>query len=167
MGTDTSPSGWNPSCGEVRSPTPPLFGRSCDEFLGVVLEHVVDLVEQVVDFGLQALALLGRLLRALYEYFVGGIKTNISLFRRILMDPDFRAGNLDTGFLDRLLAKPSNETDPRRPIVAAIGAAIFASLEPKATLPGANGAAQMNGNAAPPPASNWRRAARVEAVREG
>ena len=35
---------------------------------------------------------IDRLLRALYEYFVGGIKTNISLFRRILKDPEFRAG---------------------------------------------------------------------------
>jgi hypothetical protein len=73
---------------------------------------------------------------------------------------------LDTGFLDRLLAKPGNETDPRRPIVAAIGAAIFASMEPKATLRAANGGASMNGNNALPPASNWRRVARAEAVRE-
>ena len=51
-----------------------------------------------------------RLERALYEYFVGGIKTNISLFRRILKDPDFRAGNIDTGFLERLLATKATET---------------------------------------------------------
>ncbi|MGZ4825518.1 MAG: hypothetical protein ACXVZT_12930, partial [Terriglobales bacterium] len=63
------------------------------------------------------------------------------------------------------LAKPSNETDPRRPIVAAIGAAIFATMEPKATLTGANGATAMNGKTAPPPVSNWHRAARAEAVR--
>ena len=76
----------------------------------------------------------------MYEYFVGGIKTNISLFRRILKDPDFQAGNIDTGFLDRLLTKPSNETDERRPIIAAMGAAIFATMEPKATLANGNGA---------------------------
>ena len=46
---------------------------------------------------------IGRLRRALNEYFVGGIETNISLFRRILTDPDFRAAKMDTGFLDRLL----------------------------------------------------------------
>jgi acetyl-CoA carboxylase biotin carboxylase subunit len=107
-------------------------------------------------------------LRALYEYFVGGIKTNTSLFRRILKDPDFRAGNIDTGFLDRLLTKPSNETDVRRPIVAAIGAAIFATTDPKATLPGGPGpGASVNGNGGgPAPISNWRRTARAEILRE-
>jgi acetyl-CoA carboxylase, biotin carboxylase subunit len=111
---------------------------------------------------------IDRLLRALYEYFVGGIKTNVSLFRRILKDPDFRAGKLDTGFLDRLLTKPGNETDVRRPIIAAIGAAIFASTEPKATLPGGSTTSMpTNGNTAvPEPISNWRRAARAEAVGE-
>jgi len=109
---------------------------------------------------------IDRLLRALYEYFVGGIKTNVSLFRRILKDPDFRAGNIDTGFLDRLLTKPSNETDVRRPIIAAIGAAIFASTEPKATLPnGTTTSMTTNGNAASTAQiSSWRRTARAEAV---
>ena len=160
-----------PSPGQITrliSPSGPGIRRDSGMYEGWNVPIEYDpLLAKLVGYGEDREQAINRLLRALYEYFVGGIKTNISLFRRILMDPDFRAGNLDTGFLDRLLAKPSNETDPRRPIVAAIGAAIFASLEPKATLPGANGAAQVNGNAAPPPASNWRRAARVEAVREG
>ena len=48
---------------------------------------------------------------------MGGIKTNISLFRRILSDPDFRAAKLDTGFLDRLLAqkRPAAELIPTQP----------------------------------------------------
>jgi biotin carboxylase len=33
---------------------------------------------------------------------VEGIKTSIPLQRRIMMDPDFIAGKLDTHFLDRL-----------------------------------------------------------------
>jgi acetyl-CoA carboxylase, biotin carboxylase subunit len=160
-----------PSPGQITrliSPSGPGIRRDSGMYEGWNVPIEYDpLLAKLVGYGEDREQAINRLLRALYEYFVGGIKTNISLFRRILMDPDFRAGNLDTGFLDRLLAKPSNETDPRRPIVAAIGAAIFASLEPKATLPGANGAAQVNGNTAPPPASNWRRAARVEAVREG
>jgi acetyl-CoA carboxylase, biotin carboxylase subunit len=44
-----------------------------------------------------------RMLRALSEYHVGGIKSNIPLFRAILNDPSFRAGDLDTAYLDRLL----------------------------------------------------------------
>jgi acetyl-CoA carboxylase biotin carboxylase subunit len=44
-----------------------------------------------------------RMLRALNEYHVGGIKSNIGLFRAILNDPAFRAGDLHTGYLDHLL----------------------------------------------------------------
>ncbi len=73
------------------------------------------LLAKLVGYGETRDEAINRLLRALYEYFVGGIKTNISLFRRILKDPDFRAGKIDTGFLERLLAKPAVETDERRP----------------------------------------------------
>ena len=159
-----------PSPGQITrliSPSGPGIRRDSGMYEGWNVPIEYDpLLAKLVGYGEDRDQAINRLLRALYEYFVGGIKTNISLFRRILQDPDFRAGNLDTGFLDRLLAKPSNETDPRRPIVAAIGAAIFATMEPKATLPAANGGASMNGNCVRPPASNWRRAARAEAVRE-
>ena len=37
-----------------------------------------------------------RLVRALHEYFVGGIKTNISLFRRILQRSGLRGGTIST-----------------------------------------------------------------------
>src|SRR5437879_11506917 len=66
------------------------------------------LLAKLIGYGATRDEAISRLLRALYEYFVGGIKTNISLFRRILSDPEFCAGNLDTGFLDRLLAKPAS-----------------------------------------------------------
>jgi len=100
--------------------------------------------------------------------FVAGIKTNISLFRRILRDDDFRAGKLDTGYLDRLLAKAapagasaardSQSTKLER--IAAIASGMFAVLEPSA--PGSkNGSA---GEAGPVP-SNWKQKGRAEALR--
>ena len=160
-----------PSPGQITrliSPSGPGIRRDSGMYEGWTVPIEYDpLLAKLVGYGENREQAINRLLRALYEYFVGGIKTNISLFRRILKDPDFRAGNLDTGFLDRLLTKPSNETDVRRPIMAAVGAAIFATMEPKATLPGANGAVSGNGNTASPPApSNWRRTARAEALRE-
>ncbi len=53
-----------------------------------------------------------RMLRALSEYHVGGIKSNIGLFRAILNDPAFRAGDLHTGYLDALL-KTDLELNPQ------------------------------------------------------
>jgi len=160
-----------PSPGQITrliSPSGPGIRRDSGMYEGWTVPIEYDpLLAKLVGYGEDREQAINRLLRALYEYFVGGIKTNTSLFRRILKDPDFRAGNIDTGFLDRLLTKPSNETDPRRPIVAAIGAAIFASSEPQASLPGATAAMPTNGKTAPPlPASGWKRMGREEAVRE-
>jgi acetyl-CoA carboxylase biotin carboxylase subunit len=160
-----------PSPGQITrliSPSGPGIRRDSGMYEGWNVPIEYDpLLAKLVGYGEDREQAINRLLRALYEYFVGGIKTNTSLFRRILKDPDFRAGNLDTGFLDRLLAKPNNETDERRPIMAAAGAAIFATMDPKATLPDTAGAMPTNGNSvAAPPASNWRRTARVGAVGE-
>jgi len=161
-----------PSPGQITrliSPSGPGIRRDSGMYEGWTVPIEYDpLLAKLVGYGENREQAIHRLLRALYEYFVGGIKTNISLFRRILKDPDFQAGNIDTGFLDRLLLKPSNETDVRRPIIAAVGAAIFASTDPQATLPGAAATAPMNGNASqPPPVSGWKRVARSEALREG
>ena len=160
-----------PSPGQITrliSPSGPGIRRDSGMYEGWTVPIEYDpLLAKLVGYGEDREQAINRLLRALYEYFVGGIKTNVSLFRRILKDPDFRAGNIDTGFLDRLLTKPSNETDVRRPIIAAIGAAIFATTEPQTTLPGATLAVPVNGSPPPPePASNWRRTARADAVRE-
>jgi len=44
---------------------------------------------------------LARMRGALGETVVEGIKTNIPLHRRIMDDPDFLAGRLDTRFMER------------------------------------------------------------------
>ncbi|MGC1501017.1 MAG: acetyl-CoA carboxylase biotin carboxylase subunit, partial [Terriglobales bacterium] len=101
--------------------------------------------------------------RALYEYFVAGIKTNISLFQRILRDADFQAGRLDTGFLDRLLVKADPPEPARVPEsrIAAIAAGMFAVLDPASSSSGAR-----NERPAPAPAtSNWKEKGRAEALR--
>ncbi len=56
-------------------------------------------------------AAVARLARAIDEYYISGIKTNLSLFRRLAGHPDFQAGRLDTGFLDRWMAAPQPPSD--------------------------------------------------------
>ncbi len=48
---------------------------------------------------------ISRMRRSLDVTVVEGIRTNIPLHRRILRDPEFIRGNLDTGYLDRLLER--------------------------------------------------------------
>jgi len=110
-------------------------------------------------------AAIARMRRALDEYFVSGIKTNLPLFRRILDHPDFIAAHIDTGFLDRLLMEkpgtPSAVTDSDLPAIAAVSAALFAANA--AQKNGTNGKANGSGKQAG--SSAWARAARSEGVR--
>ncbi|MGO9519648.1 MAG: acetyl-CoA carboxylase biotin carboxylase subunit [Candidatus Korobacteraceae bacterium] len=159
-----------PSPGQITrliSPSGPGIRRDSGMYEGWKVPIEYDpLLAKLIGYGETRDDAIDRLLRALYEYFVGGIKTNISLFRRILRDPDFRAGKLDTGFLDRLLAKPHQEADGQHPLMAAIGAAIFAATETNATFPATlGGPASGNGDSIVTP-SNWRRSARAESLRE-
>jgi acetyl-CoA carboxylase biotin carboxylase subunit len=126
------------------------------------------LLAKLIGYGSDREQAIARLQRALYEYFVGGIKTNISLFRRILRHPDFRAGNIDTGFLDRLLADknydltPDETSEANKARVAAIAAGLFAVLQPNATNGvSKNGTGQTNGT----DASKWKQVGRQEALR--
>jgi acetyl-CoA carboxylase, biotin carboxylase subunit len=121
------------------------------------------LLAKLIGYGTDREQAIARLTRALSEYFVGGIKTNIGLFRRILRDPDFRAAKLDTGFLDRMLKR--TEDDPanaKAAEVAVIAAGIFVALgstAPAERVPDA--AKQASGDRD----SKWKQASRREALR--
>jgi acetyl-CoA carboxylase biotin carboxylase subunit len=121
------------------------------------------LLAKLIGYGTDREQATSRLRRALNEYFVGGIKTNLSLFRRILNDEDFKAGRLDTGFLDRLLARPveTAATDGEAAKVAAIAAGLFAVLEP-VTSATSNGNTSMS--SVEHEASEWKKVARSEAL---
>ena len=69
---------------------------------------------------------IARMIRALGEYDVGGIHTNISFFRQILEAPDFREGHLHTGFIDEFLER---HRQPEPPCDLAAVAALTAALD--------------------------------------
>ena len=120
------------------------------------------LLAKLIGYGADRRQAIMRLERALYEYFVAGIKTNVSLFQRILRDPDFQAGKLDTGYLDRLLAKGNNAAPSQTPgpVIAALAAGLFSVLDP-AAAPGKNGSPAGTGTAP----SHWKQRGRSEALR--
>src|SRR3569623_2014959 len=88
----------------------------------VPLEYDPMLAKLIVWAGTREHA-MERMRRALSEYQVGGIRTNIPLFDVILREPAFRAGDLHTGYLDALLKKPGLFDQPPAPKLAAIAAA--------------------------------------------
>jgi acetyl-CoA carboxylase, biotin carboxylase subunit len=125
------------------------------------------LLAKLIGYGSDRAQAISRLTRALNEYFVGGIKTNISLFRRILLDPDFKAGKLDTGFLDRLLKIPLESAQGGDAGIAAIAAGLFAVLDSSTIAPTTSGVA-VDGHAPQPndsASSNWKRSGRLESLK--
>jgi acetyl-CoA carboxylase, biotin carboxylase subunit len=120
------------------------------------------LLSKLIGYGTDREQAVFRLTRALNEYFVGGIKTNISLFRRILGDENFRTARLDTGFLDRMLKRAEDTTtDAKAAEVAAIGAGMFALLGQTAQkMSGIHGDARPADKAE----SGWKKASRLEAL---
>jgi acetyl-CoA carboxylase biotin carboxylase subunit len=95
------------------------------------------LLGKLIAWGNSREETIARLRRALQEYTVGGIKTNVGLFRRILSEPDFLRGEIHTKWLDELLRRPlpgasSVDEIPRgRPAsdAAAIAAAIWRATQ--------------------------------------
>ncbi|HEY7305243.1 MAG TPA: acetyl-CoA carboxylase biotin carboxylase subunit [Bryobacteraceae bacterium] len=70
-----------------------------------------------------------RLRRAISEYRVLGIKTNLRLFEQLVADPDFRSGNLHTAFLDSFMKRRPASTPDGETIVAAVLAAAYAESQ--------------------------------------
>jgi len=158
-----------PSPGKITlllSPSGPGIRRDSGMYEGWTVPVDYDpLLAKLIGYGTDRTQAISRLTRALHEYFVGGIKTNISLFRRILTDTDFQAGNVDTGYLDRLLKTGPPHIRREDADVAAIAAGIFAVLDPASAVVG-NGSSSTTANTAANgnTAASWKRAARAEAL---
>jgi acetyl-CoA carboxylase biotin carboxylase subunit len=84
-----------------------------------------------------------RMIRALGEYEVGGIRTNLRFFRQILDDVEFRAGALHTGFIQEFFARMQRQVPPPELAeVTALVAALHASsrkAEPACAAPCGSG----------------------------
>jgi acetyl-CoA carboxylase biotin carboxylase subunit len=134
-------------------PGGPGIREDCGIYEGWVVPMDYDpMLSKLIAFAPTRDLAIARLLRALDEYVIGGIRTNLALFRCILSDPDFQAARIDTGYLDRLLAQAPPESQTQA-IVATAAAALFEATRPTAVPPAA------------PPSNAWKSAARSEALR--
>ncbi len=87
-----------------------------------------------------------RMRRAVLEYRVLGVKTNLGLFSPLMNDPAWVAGDLDTGFLDRFMQQRKKEKPNSEAFLSGMLAATHTALLQPVTVP-----QQMNGTA-----SAWR-----------
>jgi acetyl-CoA carboxylase, biotin carboxylase subunit len=103
------PEKFTPSAGKITSFHPPGgTGVRIDTAAyaeGVIPPYYDSLIAKLIVRGKDRDEAISRMARALEMFIIEGIYTTIPLHRKILADADFRAGNLDTTFIERFLAK--------------------------------------------------------------
>jgi len=106
------PEKFTPSAGKITTFHPPGgTGVRIDTAAyaeGVIPPYYDSLIAKLIVRGKDRNEAISRMSRALEMFIVEGIYTTIPLHRRILADPDFRAGNIDTTFIERFIAKNGN-----------------------------------------------------------
>jgi acetyl-CoA carboxylase biotin carboxylase subunit len=103
------PEKFTPSAGKITAFHPPGgTGVRVDTAAyaeGVIPPYYDSLIAKLIVRAKDRNEAVSRMSRALEMFMVEGVYTTIPLHRKILADPDFRAGNFDTGFIERFLKK--------------------------------------------------------------
>ncbi|HUJ39653.1 MAG TPA: acetyl-CoA carboxylase biotin carboxylase subunit [Candidatus Acidoferrales bacterium] len=156
-----------PSPGKIlsrRVPAGPGIRMDDGVYPGWVVPTDYDpLLGKLIAWGADRQEAIARLRRALEEYSISGIQTNIGLFRRILADAEYTRGEIYTRWLDEWLARTAAGAASAAPVPeSAETAAILAAALFHLSANGANGAAGAAGQ--PAEGSAWKREGRRAAV---
>jgi acetyl-CoA carboxylase, biotin carboxylase subunit len=96
---------FRPSPGIIKHITEPLgFGVRCDghAYEGYEIPiHYDPLITKLISWAPDRQQAINRMRRALYEYKITGIKTNIPFLERIIESDDFIKGKYDTNFIEK------------------------------------------------------------------
>jgi acetyl-CoA carboxylase biotin carboxylase subunit len=85
--------------------------------------HYDPLIAKVVTWGPDRGQAAARMRRAIQEYRIQGLKTNLRLFGDLLCDQEWMEGRLSTGFIDRFLARRQAAEIPKPPLSDALATA--------------------------------------------
>ena len=78
---------------------------------------------------------IARMRRAIDEYHVGGIATNLRFFSKLLADAEMAAGNLNTHFLDGYFERTARDGKPEEDLARHISGRKMPSPSPKPANP--------------------------------
>jgi acetyl-CoA carboxylase biotin carboxylase subunit len=119
----------------------------------VISVHYDPMISKLCAWADTREAAIGRMRRALAEYHVGGIRTNLPFHRQVMRHPAFIAGDYDTGFIERHKAElqPASPDEETAALAAIVAAAHAESRGRDATV---DGGLDLSQTAIPP----WRRA---------
>jgi acetyl-CoA carboxylase biotin carboxylase subunit len=126
--------GFLPSPGRIthlRAPAGPGIRDDSGAFEGWTVPAAYDpLISKVVAWALDRPGAIARMVRALSEYDVRGIRTTIGFCRDLIASPAFAAAEFDTTYVDRLLEQNGRKGARRDESeeIAAIAAAMWWSV---------------------------------------
>ena len=96
----------------------------------VISVHYDPMISKLAVWADTRAAAIERMRRALGEYHVGGIRTNLPFHRQVMRHPAFIAGDYDTGFIERHKAELAPAAaDDETATLAAVAAAAHAAAE--------------------------------------
>ncbi|HYL15230.1 MAG TPA: acetyl-CoA carboxylase biotin carboxylase subunit [Terriglobales bacterium] len=108
------PEKFTPSAGKITTFHPPGgTGVRIDTAAyteGVIPPYYDSLIAKLIVRGKDRNEAVSRMSRALEMFIVEGVYTTIPLHRKILADPDFRAGRVNTSFIERFLSTSKKES---------------------------------------------------------
>jgi len=113
---------------QLREPSGPGVRLDSGVYPGGTVPLEYDpLLAKLVAWGPDRNAAIQRLKRALGEYAIAGVETNVAFFREILDDAEFRAGNISTEFVTDFFArrKPRAEPEAQFHLAAALAGAAY------------------------------------------
>jgi acetyl-CoA carboxylase, biotin carboxylase subunit len=111
----------------IRVPAGPFIRDDSGVFAGFTVPMVYDpMISKLSVWAPTRREAIMRMRRALEEYLLKGISTNIRYLKHILEHPTFVNGNYDTGFLGREHQKLVGEHDPAVTRASLLAAAVYA-----------------------------------------
>jgi len=150
--------GFLPSPGlitHLRAPSGPGIRDDSGVYEGWTVPAAYDpLVSKLTAWAPDRAGAIARMIRALHEYDIRGIRTTIAFCRELVGSPAFAAAEFDTTYVDRLLENGrTGARDEAREEIAAIAAALWAQQATGHRPPSAR------------PDSLWAQRARLESLR--
>ncbi len=110
----------------VNEPSGPGVRLDSSIFSGVEIPYFYDpMLAKLICWGADRTQAIQRMKRALREYVITGIKTNIPFHLQLLDDPRFVNGEVHTGFLDAEFKMNEPEVEDGNDVVALLMAAVM------------------------------------------
>ena len=126
-------------------------------FSGALISVYYDpMIAKLITWGRDREEAIQRMERALKEYLIVGVKTNIAFHQAVLSSADFRQGKYDTGFVEKNITALKQKSHEGFKEIAAIAAVVHQLRKSSTTI--------VSGPAGPA-VSPWKILSRKEALR--